>query len=91
MSETETVRISKRTGKPVDSRRGFHSKTEEDTERHKEIGRKGGNRTASVPGRMQAAGRAGGNAILEKYGPDYMAEIGRRGGEAKSRQLDPKE
>ncbi len=34
------------------------------------------------------AGRMGGEAVVEKYGPDHMAEIGRRGGEKVSQNRE---
>jgi|tagenome__1003787_1003787.scaffolds.fasta_scaffold18961659_2 general stress protein YciG len=30
---------------------------------------------------VEEAGRKGGEAVIEKYGPEHMAEIGRKGGE----------
>ncbi len=30
---------------------------------------------------VEEAGRKGGEAVVEKYGPEHMAEIGRKGGE----------
>ncbi len=30
---------------------------------------------------VEEAGRKGGEAVVEKYGPKHMAEIGRKGGE----------
>lgn len=34
------------------------------------------------------AGRMGGEAVVGKYGPEHMAEIGRKGGEAVSRDRE---
>lgn len=34
------------------------------------------------------AGRMGGEAVVEKYGPEHMAEIGRKGGEAVSQDRE---
>ena len=30
---------------------------------------------------VEEAGRKGGEAVVEKYGPEHMADIGRKGGE----------
>ena len=30
---------------------------------------------------VEEAGKKGGEAVVEKYGPEHMAEIGRKGGE----------
>ena len=42
--------------------------------------------TAPVGGMTVAeAGRRGGNAVKDKYGPDYYSEIGKKGGQASRR------
>lgn len=33
---------------------------------------------------VQEAGRKGGKAVFEKYGPAYMSQIGKKGGESRS-------
>jgi general stress protein YciG len=34
------------------------------------------------------AGRLGGDAVVKKYGPEHMASIGKKGGEAVSRNKE---
>lgn len=34
------------------------------------------------------AGRMGGEAVVDKYGPEHMADIGRKGGEAVSQDRE---
>jgi general stress protein YciG len=46
------------------------------------VARAGGEARAMNPASLAEAGRKGGEAVVEKYGPEHMAEIGRRGGES---------
>lgn len=60
-----------------------------DPERQREIARKGGRASGGRPQNLEgvdraAAGRRGGEAVVGKYGPEHMADIGRRGGQASS-------
>lgn len=58
-----------------------------DPERQREIARKGGPASPQEQNlqgvNRSEAGRKGGEAVVQKYGPGHMAEIGRRGGEAR--------
>lgn len=58
-----------------------------DKEKQREIASKGGQASGGNPENLQnvdrsEAGRKGGEAVVEKYGPEHMSEIGRKGGEA---------
>jgi len=64
------------------SRRGFAAM---DPEKQREIARKGGRASGGRPENLRgvdrrAAGRKGGQAVVDKYGPQHMAQIGRKGG-----------
>ena len=67
------------------SERGFAA---EDPEKQRQIARKGGEPSGGNPENLKnadrsEAGRKGGEAVVEKYGPEHMAEIGKKGGEAR--------
>lgn len=74
-------------------RRGFASMNDE---RQREIARLGG-RAAHAQGRAhqfsvdeaRAAGKKGGQAVREKYGPEFYANIGRIGGGRRGQQARP--
>ncbi len=36
---------------------------------------------------VQEAGRKGGNAVKEKYGPEFYSKIGQKGGEIRGREI----
>ena len=66
-----------------------------DPERARQISSKGGKSSQAsgkghrfTPENSGAAGSAGGSATVEKMGPGYMAEIGRRGGQAARRKRE---
>ncbi|HUR69962.1 MAG TPA: KGG domain-containing protein [Candidatus Thermoplasmatota archaeon] len=66
-----------------ENRRGFASMDEEE---QREIASKGGEASGGNPENLEnvdrsEAGRMGGEAVVDKYGPDHMAEIGKKGGE----------
>ena len=62
-----------------------------DPEKQREIASKGGKASGGNPENLEKvdraeAGRKGGEAVVEKYGPEHMAEIGKKGGEARGEQ-----
>ena len=61
--------------------RGLASADDKTKER---VAKKGGEARAQDPESLAEAGRKGGEAVVEKYGPEHMSEIGRKGGEARS-------
>lgn len=75
------------------SRRGFAAM---DPEKQREIARKGGRASGGRPENLRgvdrrAAGRKGGHAVVDKYGPSHMAQIGRKGGQSSGgfARMDP--
>ncbi|MER3407804.1 MAG: stress-induced protein [Nitrososphaera sp.] len=60
-------------------KRGLASADEQTRER---VARAGGEARAQDKEGLAQAGRKGGEAVVQKYGPEHMAEIGRKGGEA---------
>ncbi|MCC6626120.1 MAG: general stress protein [Chloroflexi bacterium] len=74
-------------------RRGFASMSDE---RQREIASKGG-RAAHAQGRAhqfsadeaRVAGKKGGRAVREKYGPEFYANIGRIGGGRRGQRARP--
>ncbi|MGI0020991.1 MAG: KGG domain-containing protein [Nitrososphaera sp.] len=56
-----------------------------DPETRERVARMGGEARAGDPQGLAEAGRKGGEAVVQKYGPEHMAEIGRRGGESSRR------
>lgn len=40
---------------------------------------------------VQEAGKKGGEAVVEKYGPGHMSEIGKKGGESRGGQKEEEE
>jgi len=78
---------------PPRSRRGFAAM---DPEKQREIARKGGRASGGRPENLRgvdrrAAGRKGGHAVVDKYGPSHMAQIGRKGGQSSGgfARMDP--
>ena len=56
-----------------------------DPQTRERVARMGGEARAEDPQGLAEAGRKGGEAVVQKYGPGHMAEIGRRGGESSRR------
>jgi general stress protein YciG len=56
-----------------------------DAETRERVARMGGEARAENPQSLAEAGRKGGEAVVQKYGPGHMAEIGRKGGESSRR------
>lgn len=56
-----------------------------DPETRERVARMGGEARAGDPQGLAEAGRKGGEAVVQKYGAEHMAEIGRRGGESSRR------
>jgi uncharacterized protein len=56
-----------------------------DPETRERVARMGGEARAEDPHSLAEAGRKGGEAVVQKYGPEHMAEIGRKGGESSRR------
>lgn len=61
--------------------KGLASADEETKER---VAKAGGEARAQDRESLAEAGRKGGEAVVEKYGPEHMAEIGRKGGESRA-------
>ena len=59
----------------ADNNRSLASADEETKER---AARKGEEARAQDPESLAEAGRKGGEAVIEKYGPDHMSEIGEK-------------
>jgi general stress protein YciG len=64
-------------------RRGLASATEETRRR---VARAGGLARARNPEGLRQAGKKGGEAVKEKYGPRHFERIGRKGGETVARE-----
>jgi hypothetical protein len=67
------------------SNRGLASADEGTRER---VAHAGGEARAQDKEGLAEAGRKGGEAVVEKYGPEHMAEIGRKGGESVSQDSE---